>query len=176
MGDHFQVLREYMGDIVQAATGLLGVIIGWMLNEFSTKRREKPKLCFNLISTPDTELTEKKLRTKTSFSDYSIEIYNIGQSPFILESIALVYEKEILVDCPIDGQDNTIMPYKRLLYTLMEQDANALEHHCRKERFKHCTVCAYDIEGTCYKAKLDVAWIYFRTKFSPEEMVVTDDY
>lgn len=176
MGNHFQVLWEYMGNIVQVVTGLLGVIIGWMLNEFSTKRREKPKLCFNLISTPDTELTEKELRTKTSSSDYSIEIYNVGQNPYILERIALFYEKKLLVDCPIDGQYNTIMPYKRLLYTFMEQDANALEHHCRKEHFKHCTVFAYDIEGTCYKAKLDVALIYFRTKLSPEEMIVIDDY
>lgn len=28
---------------------LLGAFIGWILNEWSTTRKEKPKLCFQLV-------------------------------------------------------------------------------------------------------------------------------
>lgn len=57
---------------------ILGVIIGWGLNEVSAIRRAKPKLCFKLNSTPDSELVEAELRTKTSASEYSIDIYNVA--------------------------------------------------------------------------------------------------
>ena len=56
---------------------ILGVIIGWGLNEVSAIRRAKPKLCFKLNSTPDSELVEAELRTKTSASEYSIDIYSL---------------------------------------------------------------------------------------------------
>jgi hypothetical protein len=68
---------------------LLGVIIGWGLNELSTVLRSKPKLSFQMVGTPDAELVENELRTKTSSSECGIEIFNICQKPFVLESFAL---------------------------------------------------------------------------------------
>ena len=60
MGEFFQLISEHMSDIVQAVIGLFGVVIGWILNEISTKRREKTNLCFSLVGTPDDELVEKE--------------------------------------------------------------------------------------------------------------------
>ena len=69
---------------------LLGVFIGWFLNQVSSVRQARPRLCFCFCNTSKDELIEKELRTKTSASDYGIEIYNVGQSPFIKENCWLI--------------------------------------------------------------------------------------
>ena len=65
---------------------LAGVIVGWIFNEITMFFRERPKLTFKMVSTPETELIDKEYRTKTSLSEHGIEIYNTGKNPFILES------------------------------------------------------------------------------------------
>lgn len=144
---------------------ILGVVVGWFLNEISAKYRAKPKLCFKTTSTPDDELIEKEMRTKTEMSEYSIEIYNIGQSPFLLQNFSLYHNKKLLIDCHVVENERTILPYQRMSYTLMEQEANTLERHCRKLKFKDCKVWAYDIEGKRIKTTLDVSWIALRASF-----------
>lgn len=160
--------------VISGAFSFLCVVAGWWLNEASTKRREKPKLCFKMTGTPDDELQDKGTRTKTSYSDYGIEVYNIGSSPFIMESFSLYHKKKLLVDCHIDERDRAILPYKSIVYTLMEQEANALEHHCEKKKFEQCSVIAYDIEGKQFKCTLDVSWIALRVSLHPENMIVSD--
>lgn len=71
--------------IISGIFTLSGVILGCVLSEVCTARRARPDLCFKLSATPDDELTEVGLRTKTSASEYSITIYNYGQRPFLLE-------------------------------------------------------------------------------------------
>ena len=80
---------------------VVGVIIGWGLNELTTVFRGRPKLCFQMGSTPDKELTEKEYRVKESPSEYGIEIFNVGEKPFILDSFEISYKKKLLVDCHI---------------------------------------------------------------------------
>lgn len=89
---------------------ILGVIIGWGLNEVSATRRARPKLYFRLNSTPDIELVEAELRTKTSASEYSIAIYNVGQSPVIIESFDMCWRKQLLIQCFPSSEDATILP------------------------------------------------------------------
>ena len=95
---------------------ILGVIIGWGLNEVSAIRRAKPKLCFKLNSTPDSELVEAELRTKTSASEYSIDIYNVGQSPVIIESFDMCWRKQLLIQCFPSSEDATVLPYHNISY------------------------------------------------------------
>ena len=45
---------------------LAGVIVGWIFNEITMFFRERPKLTFKMVSTPETELIDKEYRTKTS--------------------------------------------------------------------------------------------------------------
>lgn len=142
---------------------ILGVIVGWLLNEFSVERRSKPKLCFKLDSTPDEELVKKELRTKTSLSEYGIEIYNLGTSPFILASFQLLYKNKLLVDCHFCEQSKVILPYHSELYTLMEQETNALERHCKELNFKQCKAIAYSVDGQHLSTRLDVSWIAMRS-------------
>ena len=47
-------------ELISAAIGILGVIIGWLLNELTTIFRGRPKLCFQMVATPENELTEKE--------------------------------------------------------------------------------------------------------------------
>ena len=60
---------------------LAGVIVGWIFNEITMFFRERPKLTFKMVSTPETELIDKEHRTKTSLSEHGIEIYNTGKNP-----------------------------------------------------------------------------------------------
>ena len=76
--------------VIGGAFTVLGVIIGWGLNEMSAARRLRPHLCFKLNSTPDTELVEEGLRTKTSSSEYCIEIYNVANHRLSLRVLTCV--------------------------------------------------------------------------------------
>ena len=45
-----------MGELIRAGIGIAGVVIGWALNELTIVFRKGPKLCFQMVQTPDAEL------------------------------------------------------------------------------------------------------------------------
>ena len=116
----------------------------------------------SIPATPETELIDKEYRTKTSLSEHGIEIYNTGKNPFILESFELCYKNKLLVDCHIVENAKVLMPSESFTYTLMEQEADALQHHCNQEKFETCDVTAYSVEGKKIKTKLWVPLFYIR--------------
>lgn len=135
-----------MMELISAAIGILGVIIGWALNVLTTVFRGRPKLCFQMVATPENELIEKEYRVKTSPSEHGIEIFNVGEKPFVLENFVICYKKKTLVDCYMPESDRIILPFHNVVYTLSEQEADTLEWHCQKEHFEECQVIAYSIE------------------------------
>ena len=143
-------------ELISAAIGILGVIIGWVLNELTTIFRGRPKLCFQMVAIPENELTEKEYRVKESPSEHGIEIFNVGEKPFVLESFEIFYKKKILVDCQMPESDRIILPFHNVVYTLSEQETDALEWHCQKEHFEECQVTAYSIEKKKAKGILPV--------------------
>lgn len=76
------------------------------------KLSSKPRLQFAITCTRPNKLDDKELRTKYSNSDYSIEIYNHGPTPFILERFTLVHKKGMLIECPVSEEDKTISQQK----------------------------------------------------------------
>ena len=42
--------------------------------------------------------------------------------------------------------DRIILPFHNVVYTLSEQEADALEWHCQREHFEECQVTAISIE------------------------------
>lgn len=98
-------------ELISAAIGILGVIIGWGLNELTTVFRGRSKLCFPMVSTPENELTEKEYHVKESPSEHGIEIFNVGENPFVLESFIICYKEKILVDCQMSESDRIILPF-----------------------------------------------------------------
>lgn len=132
----------------------------------------KPRLQFAITGTRPSELDDKECRTKYSNSDYSIEIYNLGPTPFILDRFTLVHKKGMLIECPVTEEDKTLSQQKNMLYILQEQDAETLRWFCKRDKFKKCKVWAYDITGKCIKAKLDVSGITFQAQISAEDMIV----
>lgn len=94
--------------IISGIFTLSGVILGCVLSEVCAARRARPDLCFKLSATPDDELTEVGLRTKTSASEYSITIYNYGQRPFLLERFEFYAQKHLLIDYVLTDNDLTI--------------------------------------------------------------------
>lgn len=79
-----------------------------------------------------------------------------------MDQFALYDKGKLLIDCHITEQERTILPYKSMVYTLMEQEANALMFHCKQRRFQACQVTAFDVRGKKVSAKLDVPLIYLR--------------
>lgn len=49
---------------------------------------------FPMVATPENELTEKEYRVKESFSEHGIEIFNVGEKPFVLENFVICYKKK----------------------------------------------------------------------------------
>ena len=150
-------------ELISAAIGILGVIIGWLLNELTTTFRGRPKLCFQMVATPENELTEKEYRVKESFSEHGIEIFNVGEKPFVLENFVICYKKKILVDCQMPESDRIILPFHNVVYILSEQEADALEWHCQMEYFEECQVTAISIEKKKAKGILPVPLFAIRS-------------
>ena len=128
----------------------------------------KPRLQFAITGTRPSELDDKELRTKYSNSDYSIEIYNLGPTPFILDRFTLVHKKGMLIECPVTEEDKTLSQQKNMVYIMQEQDAETLRWFCKRDKIKKCKVWAYDITGKCIKTKLDVSGITFQAQMSAE--------
>jgi len=107
---------------------ILGVIIGWGLNEVSAIRRAKPK-----------------------------------QSPVIIESFDMCWRKQLLIQCFPSSEDATVLPYHNISYVLTQQDADAIERHCKRLGFKQCCIVATTVNGEKFKENIDVSWIHMRT-------------
>lgn len=153
-------------ELVIALVGtVIGAFVGWFLNEWSASHREQPKLCFQMTSMPEDELTEKELRTKTSASEHGIEVFNVGKNAFILDHFSLCYKETILIDCFIEEDKRMILPNENVVYTLMEQDANALQYHCNQYHFEECDVIAYSVDGKKVKGKLEIPLFALRANF-----------
>ena len=132
----------------------------------------KPRLQFAITGTRPSELDDKECRTKYSNSDYSIEIYNLGPTPFILDRVTLVHKKGMLIECPVTEEDKTVSQQKNMGYIMQEQDAETLRWFCKRDKFKKCKVWDYDIIGKRIKTKLDISGITFQAQKSAEDMIV----
>lgn len=145
-----------MIELINASIGIIGVVIGWGLNELTTTFRERPKLCFQMVSVTDDELIEKEYRVKESPSEHGIEIFNVGDKPFVLEGFVICHKKKLLVDCHMFKSDRLILPFHNVVYTLSEQEVRALEWHCQKENFEECQITAYSLDQKKAKGILSV--------------------
>lgn len=156
-----------MADWLSPVTWLIDKII-----EAIKGNKHSVKLCVRLISTPESELTDKEYRIKTSPSDYGLEIYNMGEKPYILDRFSISHRNGLWIDCFPDQEGITIQPYQKIVYTLMEQEARSLEYHCKIAKFDKCKVYVYDITGKRYTTKLDVSSITFMMSLHYERPVV----
>ena len=100
------------------------------------------------------------------FSEHGIEIFNVGEKPFVLENFVICYKKKILVDCQMPESDRIILPFHNVVYTLSEQEADALEWHCQMEYFEECQVTAISIEKKKAKGILPVPLFAIRSNIS----------
>lgn len=152
--------------------GFITPFLEKVLDFFINRRSEKPRLLFNLASTTPSELIEKRFRTSTSNSEYTIDVYNLGAVLYTLERFSLTHGKKLILDYFIEDDDNIIQPYTHKKYILMEQDADALTWHQKNDKLKKCTVIVFDIQGKRYSTKMDIEWISINSSISPEDMIV----
>lgn len=148
--------KDTINTIVSVCGTIFGTVLGWTLNCLYAKRTNKAKLCFSLQPAADTDNIEPESRTKYSDSDYCIEVYNIGNVPFILEQISLRYGNKIITDCIVIEENKTLLPYEHYKYRLNMQEYDAILWHCKENNLKECKVIAYDISGKGIKSHLDL--------------------
>ena len=150
--------------IINVVGAIFCTVLGWTLNCIYENRAKKVKLTFSLQTSPDIEESDKALRTKYSPSDYEIQVYNIGSTPYLLNQISLRYEKHTITDCMIIEEDKAIMPYESYIYHLNEQEYDAILWHCKRADLKECKVVAYDVSGKKCKGKLDLVLPYIQSR------------
>ena len=51
---------------------------------------------------------------------------------------------------------------------LTQQDADAIERHCKRLGFKQCCIVATTVNGEKFKENIDVSWIHMRTSLWEE--------
>ncbi len=137
MEDFFEQLAKPLSENSSAFLDgffvMAGVFLGWFLNLLTTEYQNKSRLIFTIEGTPDYELTDPELRTKTSPSELSVRITNMGSTAYFLENFSIVRKGHWLVDCYGVCEDHKpIMPNESVLYTLMQQDADTLERNFSK--------------------------------------------
>lgn len=148
---------ETIQTVISVTGTLLGTILGWYLNCLYEQKVRKVKLCYSLQPVANqNELVEHNLRTKYSKSDYCIEIYNIGSTPYLLERFSLVHKNNTIVDCVITESDKSIMPYNFSTYHLSEQEYDAILYHCKESNIKKCKIVAYDVADKKCVGKIDL--------------------
>lgn len=94
--------------------------------------------------------------------------YNVGQSPVIIESFDMCWRKQLLIQCFPSSEDATVLPYHNISYVLTQQDADAIERHCKRLGFKQCCIVATTVNGEKFKENIDVSWIHMRTSLWEE--------
>ena len=196
-GDFMEQLVNAISDnfsaILSGFFGIVGVFLGWFLNLLTTSRRNRPQLSFVAESTPNDEVIDSELRTKTSASEWSIRIINTGRTACFIESFEIVRKGHTLVDCYcVCSNHDAILPNGNILYTLMEQDADALQYNFSlyyrmpskvylfivhafqrtpilgrriiDPEFKQgeCEVIAYGIDGRKIYSRIDLSLLYIR--------------
>lgn len=165
-------MSDYIVALIGVGGTVIGTVLGCGLTYFMTAWRERPKLCFSMVSTPDSELIEKELRTKTSLSENGIEIYNVGGKPFILESFSLLHKGKLLVDCRFWDGAKIIPPYQSVVYTLDEQESDALQWHYNQNLFESCDVVACSIDKKELKGSLETPIFALRARAKLTESIV----
>lgn len=151
--------------IISVISTILGSVLGWFLNCVYEKKIKKVKLSYSLQQSADINDTDHELRTKYSPSDYEIQIYNVSDTPYILNQISLRYGKHTITDCIITEENKTIMPYTNYTYRLNEQEYDAIKWHCKKANLKECKVVAYDVNGKKCIGTLDLILPYLQSRF-----------
>lgn len=149
--------------IISVCGTVFGTVLGWTLNCIYSSQMNIAKLCFSLQQAADIEETEPEVRTKYSNSNYCIEVYNIGNAPFILAQISLRYGKKVITDCIVTEENKTLLPYEHYRYRLNMQEYDAILWQCKENNLKECEVFAYDISGKKIKSRLDLVLPYIQT-------------
>ena len=155
-------------EVIGAVISIVSVIIGIVINRVITLQDRKPKVCCSLTHTPDEDVIEVEGRTKTSQTEYSVEIFNLGTEPIIFDLFRIYYKKKketMIVDCPVLENDRIIMPYKSVIYILEQQDLGNLMFWCKKFDFKKCKVLIYCVDGKTIKSQINLCEIQQRASF-----------
>ena len=151
--------------IIDIVCAIFCTVLGWFLNCIYEKRIQKVKLSYFLQQSADINEIDHDLRTRYSPSDYEIQIYNISDTPYILNQISLRYKKHTITDCIIAEENKVIMPYTGFTYRLNEQEYDAIRWHCKKADLKECKVVTYDVSGKKCTGKLDLILPYLQSRF-----------
>lgn len=138
-----------------------GVIIGFILNVAKDYYMQRPRLFYSL-NIAMSEI-EPEYRTKTSPSNFIIEICNYGEKPVLLNNISLyTNDGKIIVDALI-VECTKILPYEKYDCCLAHQDYMAIQRYCDKSKQNSCKVIACTVNNQRIKGFLDLFMLTIRS-------------
>lgn len=83
---------------------------------------------------------------------------------YVVDSISLEEQWVVFRKGEVQGHTHhSILPYHNISYVLTQQDADAIEWHCKRLGFKQCRIVATTVNGEEFKENIDVSWIHMRT-------------
>ena len=166
--------------ILAGAFGLSGVVLGWLLNHAATLIQARPRFCFKMHATSNTELIDRELHTKFGPSDCGVEIYNLGRNPVVLDAFEILYKRNVLIDnCSFYGSEQTVLPYQSVIYTFNDQELDRLMYNCEEHEMDKCASCRThqqiqckvvlsSVDGKKYSGKLDITWLILQIRASAQ--------
>lgn len=126
--------------------GLIGVFLGWVLNQLTCYFANKPKLDYVFIYNPETGFNSGIVEREI-YSGYMIEIINTGKSLVILKDIELFYRGKEMLYCVLSGDQRKILPNQSKYYNLARHDIKAL-----RQKIKH-DCGQFDVKATCVNGR-----------------------
>ncbi|MBE5898098.1 MAG: hypothetical protein E7279_00675 [Lachnospiraceae bacterium] len=168
-----EIMRnDIMNLLIPSITSVIGVFIGFGLNLLSSHLMNKPKLSIAIKNTQNDLIDDIETRTNTGNSEYSVEVFNIGQKHIIIDYFELYYKKGIIVPCHIDENDRVISPNNFIRYVLMEEDKSALMHYCSNEMINKCYVRVYLIDKKIINYEIDLSLFELENRLSETDGIV----
>lgn len=140
--------------ILSGVFAIGGIIIGFILNIIKDYYMQRPQLFYSLISVLSE--IEPEYRTKTSPSDYEIEIYNCGVKPVLLNYIALYTNDNKIIADVLLVESTRILPYEKYSCCLAHQDYMAIQRYCDKSKQNSCKVVVRTVDNHRIEGFLDL--------------------
>lgn len=128
--------------------GLIGVLLGWGLNQLTRYFDHRPKLEYVFVY--DSEMSEN-----SAYSGYIIEIINTGKSLVILRDIKLFYKGKDIICCVPYADQRKIAPNESKYYKMTKYDIVKLKKKL-KNNWGRFDVIANCIDGKRIHGKLDI--------------------
>lgn len=149
-----EYITQILCAVISVAGSIIGVFLGWKLNEKSHAAHEAPHLVFDIRKS---NYVEDNSQSIEPMSGYKLEIYNAGVKPFFLTSVKLQLSGAADMDIKCDDPESLIYPYHVFTHKLTDEKWNDIKNAWNKKKPDDCKVIASNNDYTQTEGRLDLS-------------------